>query len=237
MIPKKIHYCWFGRGQKPALAEKCIESWKKYCPDYEIIEWNEDNFDVSKYPLAEYCLKNKKYAFLSDYVRLIVVDEFGGFYFDTDVELVGNIDNLCEYEAVYGFETDDAVNTGQGFGAQAHHITVSAMRQIYAELAMNQEGEFPFITCPHYNTKALLALGLELGGKKQTIHNALILPVDYMNPLDNATGIIKKTENTLSIHWYSKSWISKKQRIISKITRPFHRIFGDNCFAWLKRKK
>ena len=93
MIPKKIHYCWFGRGEKPKLARKCIESWKRYCPDFEIIEWNEDNFDVTKYAYSKYCFDNKKWAFLSDFVRLIVIYENGGIYFDTDVEVIKSLDN------------------------------------------------------------------------------------------------------------------------------------------------
>ena len=83
MIPKKIHYCWFGHGEKPALAQKCIESWKKYCPDYEIIEWNEDNFDMDYNEYVRYCYENKKWAFLSDFVRLVVIYEQGGIYFDS----------------------------------------------------------------------------------------------------------------------------------------------------------
>lgn len=94
MIPKRIHYCWFGRGEKPKLAERCIASWKKYCPDYEIIEWNEDNFDIAAYPYAAYCYRQKKWAFLSDFVRLVVVEAHGGLYFDTDVELVRKPDFL-----------------------------------------------------------------------------------------------------------------------------------------------
>ena len=96
MIPKKIHYCWFGRNEKPKAVQKCIASWKKYCPDYEIIEWNEDNFDVQQNPYIKYCYDNKKWAFLSDLVRLLVVCEHGGIYFDTDVELVRNPDFLLD---------------------------------------------------------------------------------------------------------------------------------------------
>ena len=88
MIPKKIHYCWFGRAAKPRLAEKCIKSWKKYCPDYEIIEWNEDNFDVNLNPYTKMCYTQKKYAFLSDYIRLLIVYRHGGIYLDTDVEII-----------------------------------------------------------------------------------------------------------------------------------------------------
>ena len=87
MIPQKIHYCWFGRGEKSKLAKRCIASWKKHCPDYEIIEWNEDNFDIAAYPYAAYCYRQRKWAFLSDFVRLVVVEAHGGLYFDTDVEL------------------------------------------------------------------------------------------------------------------------------------------------------
>lgn len=99
MIPKKIHYCWFGRGDKPKLAKRCIASWKKYCPDYEIIEWNEDNFDINTNEYTKWCYENKNYAFLSDYVRLLVVYRHGGIYFDTDVELIRNPDFLLENQA------------------------------------------------------------------------------------------------------------------------------------------
>ena len=96
MIPRKIHYCWFGRGEKPRLAQKCIASWKKYCPDYEIIEWNEDNFDVNRNAYTQMCYKEKKYAFLTDYLRLLIVEEHGGIYFDTDVEAVRSFDELLD---------------------------------------------------------------------------------------------------------------------------------------------
>ena len=96
MIPKKIHYCWFGRNPKPKLAEKCIASWKKYCPDYEIVEWNEDNFDIGMNAYTRSAYEQKKYAFLTDYARLLIIYEHGGLYFDTDVELIRPIDDLLE---------------------------------------------------------------------------------------------------------------------------------------------
>ena len=116
MIPKKIHYCWFGRGQKPKLAQKCIDSWKKYCPDYEIIEWNEDNFDVNRNGYTRMCIEQKKYAFLSDYARLVVVAEHGGTHFDTDVELARSPNFLLTHGAFFGFETPEFVASGLGFG-------------------------------------------------------------------------------------------------------------------------
>lgn len=227
MIPKKIHYCWFGKNEKPALAQKCIESWKKNCPDYEIIEWNEDNFNVYMNAYTRMCYENKKYAFLSDYVRLVVVAEQGGIYFDTDVELVKRIDELLEYDAFYGFEDNEHINTGLGFGSVKEHVVVVQLLEAYTHLLDGNKG---VVGCPVLNTNVFQKLGLILNGKRQDIMGAQIFPIDYFNPFDDPTGQLNKTQNTYSIHWYSKSWMDKKTILRSKITRPLHRIFGKDCF-------
>lgn len=226
MIPKKIHYCWFGGKELPALAEKCIASWKKLCPDYEIIRWDERNFDLQQNDYVRWCYANQKWAFLSDYARLAIVAEQGGVYLDTDVELVGNLDAFLQYPAFYSFENEKAVATGLGFGAVAHHITVEAMKAQYASVL---PGDIQ--ACPHYNTVALTALGLEPNGRRQNVAGAEILPADYMNPYDDPTGRLNKTSNTVSIHWYSKSWIRPGLRLRSRLTRPLHRLFGKDCLA------
>ena len=235
MIPKKIHYCWFGRNSLPGKAKRCIVSWKKYCLDYEIIEWNEENFDFDKSPYLRWCYEHQKWAFLSDLARLIIVYENGGIYFDTDVELIRCPDELLKYDAFYGFENNEYVATGLGFGAIAGHPTVLSMIEQYSVIKKNADGNMEMIGCPRLNTKALLTHGLKLNGKKQEIDGAVILPVDYLNPYDDATGRLIKTSNTISIHWYSKSALSKKQILRSKLTRPFHRVFGTDCFRWIKR--
>ncbi len=244
MIPKKIHYCWFGKGAKPKLAEKCIESWKKYCPDYEIIEWNEDNFDLDTNGYTRYCHDNKKWAYLSDFVRLYVVAEHGGIYFDTDVELLKKPDELLTYEAYYGFETrtegageneNIVINTGLGFGSVAHHPTVEAMKQEYLKLIPDENGIYKTVNCPALNTAALVPLGLIKDGSRQNVAGAEILPVDFLNPYDDLTGRMFKTENTVSVHWFSKSAVSKGKRLRSKFTRPLHRIFGTGFFSGLKK--
>lgn len=232
MIPKIIHYCWFGRGEKPKLAQRCIASWKKYCPDWEIIEWNEDNFDVNMNSYAQMCLEQKKYAFLSDYVRLLVVAEQGGVYFDTDVELLRPIDELLKNEAFFGFETPDHVASGLGFGSVAHGAAIEAMLGEYDFLL---DGTGGVVGCPKLNTAALEKLGLRRDGTMQTVAGAKILPVEYLNPYESSTGRLKKTKNTYSVHWYSASWISPAMRLRSAITRPLHRIFGEDCFKWLKK--
>ena len=235
MIPKKIHYCWFGRGEKSKLAQKCIASWRKYCPDYEIIEWNEDNFDLDYNGYTRYCYDHKKWAFLSDFVRLVVVAEYGGIYFDTDVELLKSPDALLNFEAFYGFENDRNIATGLGFGAECNHPTIQAMKEQYELLEPNDDGNYPAIVCPALNTAALLPFGLVLDGSRQNIAGAEILPVDWLNPYDDPTGRLSKTKNTVSVHWYSKCWMSKGTILRSKITKPFHRIFGTDCFHSVKK--
>lgn len=234
MIPKKIHYCWFGHGEKPKLAKKCIASWKKYCPDYEIIEWNEENFDVNRNAYTKMCHEQKKYAFLADYVRLVVVEECGGIYFDTDVELVKSFDDLLENRAFFGFENNEYINTGVGFGAEANNEIVQQMIKEYDDLLDGKQGT---IGCPILNTQGLEKFGLELNGKKQILSGATVYPEDYFNPRNSATGELCKTSNTYSIHWYSMSWLPLKKRIKSKITQKFHRVFGVDCFVFFKRKR
>lgn len=236
MIPKKIHYCWFGRGQKPELALKCIESWKKYCPDYEIIEWNEDNSNFEEIPFIKYAYGVKKYAFVSDYIRLKAVYDNGGIYLDTDVEILKNIDKLLTNKAFIGFENDDFVNTGQIFGAEKNNKVVFDMLQQYHLIeSKDYETSFVGFSCPTLNTNALVENGLVKNGKEQMAGDMKIYPADYFNPLDNATGRVNKTQNTYSIHWYSMSWFDKKTKVRTKITKFIRRILGKNCFDWLKK--
>lgn len=235
MIPKKIHYCWFGHNELPALAQKCIASWKKYCPDYEIVQWNEDNFNLNYNGYTRYCYDNKQWAFLSDFVRLVVVAEQGGIYFDTDVELLKNPDELLQYGAFYGFENDQNVATGLGFGAEAGHPTILAMKDEYTKVEPDENGSYPMIVCPKLNTMALVPFGLKLDGTRQNIAGAEILPAEYLNPYDDPTGRLNKTANTISVHWYSKSWLSKGTILRTKIMKPLHRIFGVDAFKRFRK--
>ncbi len=227
MIPKKIHYCWFGGGEKPKLATKCIASWKKYCPDYEIIEWNEDSFDINQNAYTQMCIAEKQYAFLSDYARLYILEEHGGFYFDIDVELLKSVEAMREHEAYFSFETDDYVNTGIGFGAVAHNPAVQAMLAEYDYLLDGQHGT---VGCPELNTRALVRLGLQKNGQLQQLPGFTVYPVEWFNPYDDATGRVNKTKNTISIHWYAKCWKSKGAIIRSKLTKPLHRLLGTDFF-------
>ncbi len=237
MIPKKIHYCWFGGSEKPKSVEKCIASWRKFFPDYEIKEWNESNYDVYQNSFSEYCYKNKKWAFVSDFARLAIINQEGGIYFDTDVEVIKKPEFLQQdIDGFFGFETDDYIATGLGFGANKNNSLVQEMIAEYQNQKKNSEGIYILKSCPQLNSSALEKCGVKLNGLTQRIGNNLILAADYMNPYDDPTGRLNITENTFSIHWYTKSWMSRRTILRSQITRPFHRIFGVDCFEWIKKK-
>ena len=230
MIPKTIHYCWFGRGEKPKLAKKCIASWKKYCPDYQIIEWNEDNFNLDYNDYTRFCYDHQKWAFLSDIARLIIVEEYGGIYLDTDVELIKDPTPLLQHDAFYGFETARNIASGLGFGAVSHQKSVQLMLDQYSQMKPDQNGNYILYGCPGLNTKALQQIGLQLNGKTQEINGVMIYSPEYFNPYDDPTGRLNRTEDTYSIHWYAKSWMSRKSIIRSKLTKPLHRAFGTDFF-------
>ena len=230
MIPKVIHYCWFGRGEKPKLAKKCIESWEKYCPDYKIIEWNEDNFDLDKYEYARYMYDNKKYAFLSDFVRLQVIYENGGVYFDTDVEVLKPIDELLENRAFIGFENDRFVNSGQGFGAERGNGAVKLMLEEYNYFPDSFDPKKGPVACPELNTYGILKCGLIKNGSFQNLQSITVYSKEYFNPYDNVLNKLDVTENTYTIHWYSCSWISKGQKLRTFLLRPIHKCFGKSIF-------
>ena len=213
MIPKRIHYCWFGRNPKPELAEKCIKSWRKFCPDYEIIEWNEDNYDLSSAPLyVRQAYEAKKWAFVTDYVRLHVVYEHGGIYLDTDVELVKRLEPLLCHQAYFGFEDGMHINTGLGFGATKGNTLVMEIMKDYENLSFGVSGE-PIVACPKLNTKVFFRHGLIKENRKQILEgDILILPTEYLCPKSMIDGIVRKTRNTYSIHHYDSSWYTQEQQ-------------------------
>lgn len=226
MIPKKIHYFWFGGNEKPAKAQKCIESWKKFCPEYELVEWNETNFDIHCMPYVEQAYEAKKFAFVSDVARLMVVYEQGGIYMDTDVEVLKPLDDLLEHKAYMSFENDEHINTGQGFGAEAGFSLLKEHIDIYRIAQFVQEdGTYDQTPCTKYTTKLLTSKGLVTDGSKQVVEDLVVYPEDYFNPLDSLTGRLNKTKNTYSIHWYAASWEDVSQTRL-KINRFIRRIVG-----------
>ena len=232
MIPKKIHYFWFGGAEKPESVKKCISSWKKFCPDYEIIEWNESNSNIDFCNYTRQAYEAKKYAFVSDVLRLWAVYTYGGIYFDTDVELLKSYDDLLGNEGFIGFENNNYINTGQCFGAVKENAVVGQMLDCYKTLDFDEDN---IIKCTEINTDILVKNGLLLNGKLQIINGFVVYPEDYFNPYDDATGILNTTNNTYSIHWYAKTWI-KRSKIKDIVMKQIHRIFGTEFIHNLAMK-
>lgn len=245
-IPKVIHYCWFGGNPLPKSAEKCIASWRKYCPDYEIRQWNESNFDLNCNAYCAQMLEKKKWAFLSDYARLKIVYENGGVYLDTDVELVKPLDELLSQGAYMGFENSDRVATGLGFAAEAGHPFIRENMAYYEDLT-----DFETLkACPHITTDLLGPYGLVRDRTKlQVLAGLTVYPEDWLCPKDERTGLLTRTKNTVSIHhfdasWFEKSWKKGQQKrwrqekiryILKTPNRWLMKLLGQERYEKIKR--
>lgn len=212
MIPKIIHYCWFGGNPLPEDAQKCIASWKKYLPGYEIKEWNESNFDVNCCPYVREAYQAKKYAFVSDYARFEVLYREGGLYFDTDVEVIRNMDHIVAAGNFMAFEKSLATKSQEeGFTPAAFAAGVAPGLGLLHELLEFYQTKEHFVvedgTVVDYTTALLRKHGLVEEHRLQQVAGVTIYPVDYFCPMDSTTGIITLTDNTVSIHHYSCSWI------------------------------
>ena len=214
-IPKIIHYCWVGGNPKPQSVLYCIESWKRCCPDYEIREWNETNYDFTKNEYMRQAYEAKKWGFVPDYARLDIVYEHGGIYLDTDVEMVRSFDHLLEHECFFGFEdTGDGeyyVNCGHGFGAAPHHEAVKNARDLYDRLNFtNGDGSLNLLASPYYTTQSLRQLGLVQENRDQALPGVQICASDVLCPKNFRTGKLHQTSRTVSIHHFTASWVDEK---------------------------
>ena len=241
-IPKVIHYCWFGRGQMPKLAEKCLKSWKKFCPDYEIVCWNEDNFDINENRYAREAYDAKKWAFVSDYVRLKVLYENGGIYLDTDVELIKPLDKLIENGGFMGFDDNGIVSTGLGFACEKGNELVGRLLKDYEDISfILPDGSYDLTPCPDRNTKTLAELGMDLENKDQIFMGIKMLPEDYLCPVQYYTGNKVITKNTYSIHHFCASWTSataKRTTFAKRIlgVKLYNKLYGKFLYKlkWLE---
>lgn len=216
MIPKIIHYCWFGNNPLPDKVEKCIESWKKYCPDYEIMRWDESNYNYQKKQYISDAYKNKKWAFVADYARLDVVYQYGGIYLDTDVELIGNLDTLLTNHVFLSIEKySKVINTGLGFGAEPKAEEILELKNVYNTLSfINEDGSFNVIPCTKYTTDIFILKGFFCEDRTQKIGNTVIYASEYFCPIDFETGKKTITPKTLGIHWYDSTWFSDHDKKI-----------------------
>lgn len=219
MIPKIIHYCWFGGNALPADVKKSIASWKRYCPDYEIREWNESNFDINSHPFVAAAYRAKKWAFVSDYARLKIIYENGGVYFDTDVELLKNIDELLQHDSFIGVQqVGKHITTGLGFGAVAESDMIGEMLREYDSVSFSEDNLMG-IACPLLNMKPFIRRGYVYSEEIQKIENTMVFPPKYFDPISPGDADDFLCDETISIHHYNASWLSGKRRLIRKIIR------------------
>ena len=219
MIPRVIHYCWFGRGPKPELAKRCIESWKKYCPNYKVKEWNEDNFDLDMYPYVREAYDNRKFAFVTDVVRLYALYMEGGIYMDTDVEVLKPLDCLLKYEAVSGFESETQIPTGLMACREGHPLFKELLHEYEGIHFVKEDGSLDFTTNVTRITNTCLKYGLTLNNTLQTINGFTLLPKDFLCPKSYDDGKIYLTENTVTIHHFAGSWHSDKQKLKMRVQK------------------
>lgn len=227
MIPKIIHYCWFGRNPLPPLATKCISSWKKYLPDYEIKEWNEDNFDVNSIAYIKEAYAAKKYAFVSDYARFWILYQYGGLYFDTDVEIIRPIDDIVKRGAFMGCETNGgkdsqiSVAPGLGLGFEKGNSLLKELIDLYSNMHFLKEDGTPNLstTIVGHTTEYLKTKGLKNTSGVQEVEGIFIYPSEFFCPINVVTDKLHVTENTRSIHHYAATWQTKKFKFKKFIRR------------------
>lgn len=229
MIPKRIHYCWFGGNEMPEEAKACVASWRKYCPDCEIVRWDETNFDVNCCDYVREAYAARKWAFVSDYARFMILYEHGGVYFDTDVELIKPLEPIIARGAFMGLEQSGGVENsycdvapGLGLGSEAGTPFFREMLDYYESIHfMTADGSMNTATVVRYTTDMLKKYGLRNSPEVQQINGITVYPPEYFSPLNFNTGELKITENTYSIHHYAASWFTPMDWRILRIERKF----------------
>lgn len=236
MIPKVINYCWFGKKKLPNNVKKCIESWKKYCPDYKIVRWDESNFDVMENQFSKSAYDLKAWAFVSDYARLKIIYEKGGIYLDTDIELVRPLDPLLDNDFYIGIQQPDGLcNTGLGFGAVKNNIIVKKMLDQYDGLIYRESDKYK-IACPYLNDRVIREIGYTNVSTVKHIKGATIYPPRYFDPIT-----VGNTENLLSSDTFSishsfSSWRPLKYRIRRRIINFIGQKYINILKKFLRKK-
>ena len=244
MIPKIIHYCWFGGNPLPKLAKKCIKSWKKYCPDYEIRRWDETTFDINSNQYVKEAYEAKKWAFVTDYVRLWAIYNYGGIYMDTDVEVIKPLDILLDCDGFTGFESNNYMVTGIMAGVKGSENYKHFIDYYENRCFVKPEGGYDLTTNTVIITYILKNMGFVQNNKLQIINSFVLYPSEYFCPKNFTTGEIKVTDELYAIHHFNASWldVEKRKKIMEGRKRYKNRMFikrvvGNNIYKSIIRMK
>lgn len=220
LIPKTIHYCWFGKKEKPVFLQNCIESWKKYCPDYEFIEWNETSYDVNRHSYTKEAYEKGQYGFVTDMARLDILYENGGIYFDTDVNLETSLDHLLFQNGFIGTEKWGNINSGGGCGFVKHHPMLKRIIEyrdkfhfVLPDDSLNIE------TCGMYESKVFIEAGFKPNNRLQTISGITVYPSYVNHPYDYMSCEMHKKRATISVHHFYGGWMDEEDRLNRRNTQ------------------
>ena len=236
-IPKIIHYCWFGKGEKPKIVKKCIESWKNILSEYEIIEWNEETFNINSNEFVRQAYDKGKFAFVSDYVRVYALYNYGGIYFDTDVTVFKKFDDLLENDSFWGFEEKNYIATST-IGAKKGNKLIKKFLDSYENKSfLKEDGSIDTLTNVAIVSKIISDLGVKLDGTFQKVENlAAVYPQEYFSPYDYINCYSKKTDKSYAMHHFYKSWLPFSARLKAFIKKNVAKVFGGENIARLRNK-
>lgn len=237
MIPKIVHYCWFGNNPKSRLIKKCIASWEKYLPDWEIIEWNESNYDVHKNKYISAAYKEQKWAFVVDFARFDILNQYGGVFLDADVELMKPIpEELLRHEAFTGFETGRTVAPGLIFASIAGHPMLTEIIKVYGTKKFGEKINGKIETIVDIVTDILDKSGLIKNNRLQNVNGVVIYPQEYFCCFNHETQNFDIKEETISVHHYAASWSPWYRRLYFKTIKVAAKVLGKERYLRIKRK-
>jgi hypothetical protein len=235
-IPKTLHYCWFGGKDKPEIVKRCIDSWENYLPDYKIIEWNESNFDIQCNPYVSGAYKAKKFAFVSDYVRVHTLYTYGGIYLDTDVEVFKSFDDLLHHESFWGFEQENYIATSTIGSTMGNPLIKEFLDSYETKNFLKKDGTLDELTNVAIITRILNAKGLKMNGEYQEIEGiGAFYPQTCFSPYDYINCRKFITDKTYAMHYFHKSWLPPKERIKGTIKQIISKLIGGGNIAKIRK--
>ncbi|MCR8635386.1 glycosyltransferase family 32 protein [Paenibacillus radicis (ex Xue et al. 2023)] len=235
-IDKILHYCWFGGKEKPDIVKRCMDSWKQNLSNYEIIEWNEDNFDISSITYVREAYEARKFAFVSDYVRVYALYHFGGIYLDTDVEVFKPFDDLLHHDSFWGFEQENYVATSTIGAAKGNQLIKTFLDSYEQKAFIKDDGTQDDLTNVAIITRILQDIGVKANGEYQELEGlAAFYPQTYFSPYDYINCRKFITADTYAMHHFHKSWLPPKARLKSRVKLALAKIIGGDNIARLRK--